>query len=274
MLKTQNAGRRRGFTLIELLVVIAIIGILASLLLPALTAAKLRAKRMQCISNLHQWVIAFTVYSGDFNDNLPGGWSTPNGMWMTALTNYSQNSLVNYCPMATVTRDSQPNMWITVNAPPNLAWGVMGSNAYPIMSWGAPGMGGSYGNNGWAYNPGLNDTNAEYWRKLGAMGAAGAANVPVFGDCMWDGTQPSSGPLDMPPTTPGTEMGNGGLSDFALLRHPQSRLPVDMAFADNSARFSGIKQLWTYKWSPDFNTGAAAAQPQARFWPKWMNNYQ
>ena len=68
-------GRRatgaRGFTLIELLVVIAIIAILAALLLPALAAAKRKAKLANCQSNFHQIVLACNSYSNDYNDYYP-----------------------------------------------------------------------------------------------------------------------------------------------------------------------------------------------------------
>jgi type II secretory pathway pseudopilin PulG len=57
--------------LIELLVVIAIIAILAALLLPALTAAKGKAIRVQCISNMHQISTACAIYAVDFHDWYP-----------------------------------------------------------------------------------------------------------------------------------------------------------------------------------------------------------
>ena len=68
----QNPSRSTAFTLIELLVVIAIIGILAALLLPVLSKARLKAYAIQCASNLKQTGTAIIMFANENDDVLPG----------------------------------------------------------------------------------------------------------------------------------------------------------------------------------------------------------
>ncbi|MCD8534005.1 MAG: type II secretion system GspH family protein [Verrucomicrobia bacterium] len=91
-----------GFSLIELLVVIAIVAILASLLVPVLSQARMKAKRVRCASNMRQIGLGMRMYSDENRGSLPGaghGLEATSESWIHLLKPYGiTNPQLRQCP--------------------------------------------------------------------------------------------------------------------------------------------------------------------------------
>ena len=94
----KRSGKSYSFTLIELLVVIAIIAILASMLLPALSRARVVAKSTACIGNLKNNAQLLIIYADDYNGVLP--YAGYNGYWFPPWHRmiYSSDNRAAECP--------------------------------------------------------------------------------------------------------------------------------------------------------------------------------
>jgi len=120
MKSISKSGQRnpKGFTLIELLVVIAIIALLLSVLIPALSRAKIYAQRLQCANNLKQQALGTLLYASDNDNYVP---LSPGAPWLWDMTFWATNQLAHYagfddnqtffCPANKLKRYDDARFW-------------------------------------------------------------------------------------------------------------------------------------------------------------------
>jgi len=277
--------RAKGFTLIELLVVIAIIALLMAILIPALQRVRKQARLVVCQSNLKQWGQILNLYTQNSEGFLPGSALESILYILRGPFEKSDNQMVSsYCPISTEGIRCCP---MAAAGPIETAhkdgWGlglasgerwegeVRHGSTY--RAWEITGMGspfrGSYGFNRHLsnYEVWIPFKNFGYEKGFNTYQVTGSTKIPAFLDATLYASAP--GNYIEPPVQEDHD-GRPGIRSFSVNRHDGY---INGLFLDWSVRKIGLKELWTQKWYPGFDTAnrwTRAGSVRPHDWPQWM----
>ena len=257
-----------GFTKRDVAVVLGCIVFVLMNIAAVGSSGRRRAKEVVCLSNLHQWGNIFRIYTNEHDGYFMGGFSTdPSEHWTASLRPYYlKPGGITCCPEA----DDKPTIY-KLSGSTFEPWGLLSNyGGYEDGDYG------SYGSNTCIYNVPGSGAGSGYWRRVDV---AGADNIPVFLDALWTTSYPWH--TDEPPEYEGQMWYPGvgsGMGVFCLNRHNEA---VNGLFMDWSVRKIGLKELWTLKWSPDYDVngpwtiaGGATPDDWANHGTGWMVNFK